>query len=410
MNTFYDALETRKPEERESESLSSFQIQLAHVKAHTLHGAAYSDFHPADINSMTDLAALPLIRKTDLMAMQSKRKPFGGLTPNHMEDVKYIFASPGPIYELSTGRADFFRSARALFAAGFRKKDIVINCFSYHLTPAGNMFDSGAHALGCPVIPAGVGQTELQVRTIADLKPAGYIGTPSFLKLIIEKSEELAVDISSIKKALVTAEALPPSLRQYFLDKGILVYQCYGTADLGIVAYESEAQEGMIVDEGVILEIVSPGTGEPVAEGDVGEIVVSTLNPDYPLIRYATGDLSAILPGASSCGRTASRIKGWMGRSDQSAKVKGMFIHPHQVAEVTKRFDSITAARVVIDSVDHVDQFKFLVEVSSDSEGLSESIDKAIREVFKLRGQTEIVAENMIPRDGLQIEDIRKFD
>jgi len=410
MNTFYDALETRKPAERVSESLSSFQIQLAHVKAHTLQGATYSAFHPADINTMADLAKFPLIRKSDLMAMQEKNKPFGGLAPDHMEDVKYIFASPGPIYELSTGRTDFFRSARALFGAGFRKGDIVINCFSYHLTPAGNMFDSGAHALGCPVIPAGVGQTELQVRTIADLKPAGYIGTPSFLKLIIEKSEELNIDIGSIKKALVTAEALPPSLRQYFLEKGISVCQCYGTADLGIVAYESQAQEGMIVDEGVILEIVSPGTGDPVEEGDVGEIVVSTLNPDYPLIRYATGDLSAILPGMSPCGRTAPRIKGWMGRSDQSAKVKGMFIHPHQVAEVTRRFEPITAARVIVDSVDHVDQFKFLVEVSSNIEGLCGEIDIALREVFKLRGQTEIVADNTLPRDGIQIEDIRKFD
>lgn len=410
MNSFYDALEARTPENRESELMSALQIQLAHVKANTIYGQLFSEYNPADFVGRVDLASLPVTRKTDLKGLQDKKKPFGGLVPKTSEAIKYIFSSPGPIYELATDRPDFFRSARALFAAGFRKGDIIHNCFSYHLTPAGAMFDTGAHALGCPVIPAGVGQTELQVTTIADVKPAGYVGTPSFLKLILEKADEMQADISCLKKALVSGEALPPSLRQVFRDRGIDVYQCYGTADLGIVAYESNALEGMIIDEGIILELVNPGTGEPVEAGEVGEIVVTTLNPDYPLIRYATGDLSAILPGGSPCGRTADRIKGWMGRADQSAKVRGMFIHPHQISAIVQKVESVSAARMIIDSRDHTDHMELHVETADTGPDLISAISTAIRDVCKVRGEVVLVTPGALPKDGIQIEDRRTYE
>lgn len=410
MSEFYDAKETRNAEQREKELLNAFQIQLAHVKSNTGYGEVLEGIDPASINSRQDLAPIPLLRKSDLQNIQGKKPPFGGLVPDKLDRVRYVFASPGPIYELATGRPDFFRSARALFAAGFRAGDLIHNSFSYHLTPAGMLFDSGAHALGCAVVPAGTGQTEQQVETIEATQPDGYVGTPSFLKVLIEKAESLGKDVSCIKRALVTGEALPPSLRDWFVDRGVKVYQCYGTADLGIVAYESEAMEGMLVDEGILLEIVQPGSGEPVTDGEVGEIVVTTLNPDYPLIRFATGDLSAAMGGESPCGRTSPRIKGWMGRADQSAKIKGMFVHPHQVGEVARQFSNITAARLVVGSENHVDTMTFRVEITPGSELDNSDLQDAIRKVTKLRGDVEVVEPNSLPRDGMMIEDTRSYE
>lgn len=410
MSRFYDALETRAPEERDAELMSALQIQLAHAKAHTRYGEILAGIDPSDIVNREDMARLPVTRKNDLLSFQSQEKPFGRMVAARPENIKYIFCSPGPIYEPATARPDFFRSARALFAAGFRPGDIIHNCFSYHLTPAGSMFDSGAHAMGCTVIPAGVGQTELQVTTIADVRPDGYVGTPSFLKIIIEKAEEMGADISSMSKALVTGEALPPSLRQWIADRGIEVLQCYGTADLGVVAYETEADQGMLINEGVMLELVNPGTGEPVqADGDVGEIVVTPMNPDYPLIRYATGDLSAMMAGGSPCGRTAGRIKGWMGRADQSAKVRGMFIHPHQVASIQAKLDA-GRVRLVVTTRDHADHLQCLVESDNDSAELQDKVVAIVREVCKVRATPSVVSRDNFPDDGLMIDDQRSYD
>ena len=321
-----------------------------------------------------------------------------------------MFASPGPIYEPGFAVADFWRFARALYASGFRTGDLVHNCFSYHFTPAGQMFDSAAQALGCAVIPAGVGQTELQVQTIADLGPNAYAGTPSFLKIILERADELGTDVSSIDKAMLSGEALPPPLRAGFVERGIRVQQCYGTADLGLIAYESSAQEGLIIDEGIYLEIVRPGTGELVDEGEVGEIVVTNLGRKYPLVRFATGDLSAYLPAVSPCGRTNQRIKGWMGRADQTAKVRGMFIHPEQVDRVIKRHTEIAKARLVIGWVEQSDQITLQCESASADASLSDAIADSIRSICKLRGEVEIVAMGSLPNDGKVIDDIRQYE
>jgi phenylacetate-CoA ligase len=305
---------------------------------------------------------------------------------------------------------DFWRTARSLFAAGFRADDIVQNCFSYHFTPAGSMFETGLAALGCVVIPGGVGQTEMQVAAMADLRAVGYVGTPSFLKLIIERADELGHDIGSLKKALVSAEAFLPAQREFFKARGIRACQSYGTADLGTIAYESEACDGLIVDEGVIVEIVRPGTGDPVPDGEVGEVVVTaTFNRDYPLVRFATGDLSAVLAGGSPCGRTNMRIKGWLGRADQTTKVRGMFVHPHQIAEVLKRFPMIRRGRVVVDNPDGKDRMRMLCAPNAaGSDELRSQIEGAVREITKLRGDVEFVALDDLQNDGKVIEDQRK--
>ena len=304
MKDFYDTLETRDPAAREQDLIKRVSDQVAHARSNTTaYARILADVDPKAIDSRQAIAALPVTRKSELMALQQKNRPFGGFSAVSGPDLAYIFASPGPIYEPGTKRADFWRLARTLHAAGFRAGDLIQNCFSYHLTPAGAMLDSGAHALGCTIIPAGTGQSELQAQTMGDLRPDGYVGTPSFLKIILEKADEKGIDVSSLRKALVTGEALPPPLRDGFTERGIQTYQCYATADVGVIAYESDAREGLIVDEGIYLEIVRPGTGNPVAEGEVGEVLVTSLNPDYPLIRFATGDLSAILPGRSPCGR-----------------------------------------------------------------------------------------------------------
>ena len=411
MSTFYDTLETRDASVREQALVDALKAQLIHAKSTTeAYGTRLVDHDCDSFSRLQDLAAYPITRKSELIEQQKAKPPFGGLASNTSDRPAYIFSSPGPIYELAMARPDYWRFARALYAAGLREGETVHNCFSYHLTPAGSLADTGCHALGCTVIPAGVGQTELQVQTIADLKPDFYVGTPSFLKIILEKADELGSDVSSLRHALVSGEALPPPLRSFFHEKGIQVLQCYATADLGLIAYESQADGGLIIDEGIHLEIVRPGTGDPVADGEVGEVVVTTLNPDYPLIRFATGDMSAIMDGQSPCGRTNRRIKGWMGRADQTAKVRGMFVHPEQVDKVVKQHDTIVKARLVIEWIDQSDQMTLYCEASESNAPLIGDIEKSIREVCKLRGAVTLVPVDSLANDGVVIEDIRKYD
>ena len=411
MSEFYDSLETREPEKRQQAQLKAVRTQIAHAKANTTAYAELLDgIDPGDIVDAKSYSKLPLTRKSELIKLQQDNRPLGGFSANNLSQFTHVFASPGPIYEPGFAVTDFWRLARSLYASGFRAGDLVHNSFSYHLTPAGMMLESGALALGCSLIPAGVGQTELQVQTIADLKPQAYVGTPSFLKIILEKADELKLDIGSIKKALVSGEALPPPLREGFSQRGIRVQQCYATADLGLIAYESNAMEGLIIDEGVYLEIVRPGSGDLVEDGEVGEVVVTSLGQEYPMIRFATGDLSAIMPGTSPCGRTNRRIKGWMGRADQTAKVRGMFVHPEQVNKVIKRHPEITRARLVIDWIDQADVITLKCETNSRDESLVSAIATSIRDICKLRGKVELLNTDDLPNDGKVIDDIRKYD
>ncbi len=367
----------------------------------------------ASITSRAALAQLPVTRKYELLAQQQAQRahsPFGGFnTQPFGPHMPRVFASPGTIYEPEGTRPDYWRMARAIYAAGFRAGELVHNCFSYHFVPAGSMMETGAHALGCTVFPGGTGQTEQQVQAMAELRPAGYIGTPSFLKLIVEKAQSLGVPLPSVRKALVSGEAFPPSLRDWLRDQGIEGYQCYATADLGLIAYETSAREGLVVDENVIVEIVRPGTGEPVPEGEVGELVITTLNPDYPLIRFGTGDLSAILPGTCPTGRTNVRIKGWMGRADQTTKVRGMFVHPGQVSEVVKRFPQVGKARLVVTGAMASDVMTLMAESQETSEGLAQLIGEAVRDITKLRAEIQLVAPGSLPNDGKVIEDARSY-
>ncbi|MBV9966757.1 MAG: AMP-binding protein [Alphaproteobacteria bacterium] len=382
------------------------------------HAPAYrrmlAKVRPEDITDRRALVDLPLTRKSDLVEMQRREPPFGGLSAAPISGLARIFSSPGPIYEIEGRRPDFFRMARAMYAAGIRAGDLVHGGFSYHLTPAGAMVDSAAQALGCPVIPGGIGQTELQLRTIADLKPTAYVGTPSFLKILLDRAAEQNSDIASLKKALVGAEAFPSALRAEFRACGINALQCYGTADLGLIAYESMGPEGevcpgMVLDEGIIVELVHPGTGDPVPPGEVGEVVVTTLTPEYPLIRFATGDLSAMLAGPSPCGRTNHRIKGWMGRADQTAKVRGMFVHPHQVAEIVRRHKSIIRARLEIERPASADQMVLLAEMGEPAESVA-AIAESAQAVTKLRTEVRRVPEGSLPNDGKVIDDRRSID
>ena len=411
MTDFYDSLETRDPAEREQALIQAVSAQVAHARNNApVYKKLLAD---VDLDAITDVGAiakLPVTRKSALIEQQQADRPFGGYAAISTPELAHVFASPGPIYEPGSNRHDYWRFARTLFAAGFRPGDLIQNCFSYHFTPAGSMLDSGAHALGCSVIPAGVGQSELQVQTIVDLSPQAYVGTPSFLKIILEKADELSSDVRSIDKAMVTGEALPPSLRTGFIDRGIRVQQCYATADLGAIAYESSAQQGLIIDEGVYVEIVRPGSGDPVDEGEVGEVIVTSLNPDYPLIRFATGDLSAIMPGSSPCGRTNKRIQGWMGRADQTAKVRGMFIHPEQIDKLVKRHPEIARARLVIEWIDESDQIRLLYESASADVSLKTALTDSIRQICKLRGEVELVEPGSLPNDGKVIDDIRQYD
>ena len=410
---YYDSLETRPPAERERAQFVALREQIENARATAPYFARVLDgIDPRDIEDRAALARLPLTRKSDLVDLQRAEPPFAGMTAVPTAELGRVFMSPGPMFDPEGTRSDFWRFARAMFAAGFRAGELVHNTFSYHFTPAGFMADTGARALGCAIFPGGTGQTEMQVAAIAGLRPQAYIGTPSFLRIILEKGDELKADVSSLKKALVSAEALPASLRSWLNGRGVSTLQCYAIADLGLVAYESPAQEGMIVDEGVIVEIVRPGTGEPVSPGEVGEVLVTTLTPEYPLLRFATGDLSAQMPGPSPCGRTNMRIRGWMGRADQTAKVKGMFVKPSQMADVARRHPEIRKYRLVIDHDDRqTDRMTLHCEVEgAGSPELAAGIAATVRGVCNLRGDVEFDPVGSLPNDGKVIADNRKYD
>ncbi|HVF65854.1 MAG TPA: AMP-binding protein [Casimicrobiaceae bacterium] len=412
MSALLDSLEARHPELRERQVFAALPAQIANAKAKAPGFAQIlAGVDPDDITSRDALARLPVTRKSDLAERQKSMRPFGGLAAAEWGELSRAYASPGPIYEPEGRSADWWRFGRAMYAAGFRKGDLVHNCFAYHFTPAGFMVEGGAQALGCTVFPGGTGQTEMQVQAMADLKPAAYVGTPSFLRIILEKADELHVRIDSLRKALVGGEAFLAPHREALKSRNIDGYQVYATADLGCIAYESSAREGLIVDEGVLVEIVRPGTGDPVPEGEVGEVVVTALaNSDYPLIRFGTGDLSAVLPGVSPCGRTNVRIKGWMGRADQTTKVKGMFVHPGQVAQVVARHPEIAKARLVVENPDGNDRMTLHVEPRAGATIAAEPVIASIRDVTKLRGECVVVPPATLANDGKVIDDRRKFD
>jgi phenylacetate-CoA ligase len=414
MTEFFDALETQPPAAREQRLMTALPAQVAHAQRHA--GAFAESLQGVDASTVTSraaLARLPVIRKHELLQRQQALRaedPFGGFaTVVRGPAMPRIFASPGPIYEPDGAPRDYWRVARAMYAAGFRAGDLVHNAFSYHMTPGAFMMESGAHAIGCTVFPAGTGQTEQQLQAIAELKADAYSGTPSFLRILVEKAAEAPADISSIKKALVGGEALPPSLRDWFAERGIAVYQSYATADLGLIAYETPSRQGMVLDEHVVVEIVRPGTGDPVPEGEVGEVVVTALNPAYPLVRFGTGDLSAVLPGTCPSGRTNTRIKGWLGRADQTTKIRGMFVHPGQVADIARRFPEIVKARLVVSGEMANDVMTLQVETASAAQGLDARIGDAIRDVTKLRGDVLLLQPGSLPNDGKVIEDARSY-
>lgn len=414
MNDFFDPLETREPADREASLVAALPWLIGYAKENSAASArVLADVDPQAVTSREALAKLPVTRKYELLEQQKLHRAtdvFGGFaTVRYGAGMPRIFASPGTLYEPEGHRKDYWRAARALFAAGFRPGELVHNCFSYHFVPAGSMMESGAHFLGCTVFPGGTGQTEQQVQVMADLQPSGYAGTPSFLKIILEKAAELGIALPSLKKALVSGEACPPSLRDWFAQHGVDAYQCYATADLGLIAYETPAREGLVLDEGVLVEIVRPGTGDPVPEGEVGELVVTTFNRDYPLIRFGTGDLSAVLPGHCPTGRTNTRIKGWMGRADQTTKIRGMFVHPGQVADIAKRFPEVMKARLVVSGEMANDSMTLKVETQAAHGDLSTRLGDAIRDVTKLRGTVELVTPGSLPNDGKVIEDARSY-
>jgi phenylacetate-CoA ligase len=412
---FFDRLETRSPKAREAALMAALPKHIAHAKRRAPGFARIlKDVDAAKINSRKALAGLPITRKSDLASLQKELPPLGGLNATPVEKLAKLFVSPGPIYEPEGRGADWWRTARGLFAGGFRAGDRVANTFAYHFTPAGSMLESGAAALGCTVVPTGVGQTEMQVAAIRGLGVDGFLGTPSFLKLIVEKADEMKADLSCLKKAQVGAEYLPPALRSAMKERGIRVTQMYASADLGLIAYESlmpdgAVNEGMILEEARILEIVRPGTGDPVPAGEVGEVLITTFNRDYPLIRFATGDLSAVLAGPSPCGRTNVRIKGWMGRADQSTKVRAMFVTPAQVSDVTRRHPEVLRARLVVEGEAGNDRMTLKCEARDRPAGLAEAIVASIRDVTKLRGEVELVPPGSLPNDGKVIEDRRKY-
>ncbi len=416
-NDFYDALETRHPQEREAAQFDLLPGQVAHAQAHSSALAELlRGVDPAQVRDRVALARLPVTRKGDLHERQKAQRAAGGDVFGGFSSVAYgaqmprIFASPGPIYEPEGTARDYWRMARAIRAAGFRPGELIHNCFSYHFVPAGSMMETGAHALGCTVFAGGTGQTEQQVQAMAELRPAGYIGTPSFLKIIVEKAADMGVALPSVRKAMFGGEAFAPSLRDWFLAHGIDGYQCFATADVGLIAYETRAREGLVLDEGVIVEIVRPGTGDPVPDGEVGELVVTSLNPVYPLIRFGTGDLSAILAGQCPTGRTNTRIKGWMGRADQTTKIRGMFVHPGQVDAIAKRFPEVVRARLVVTGEMANDTMTLRVETAcSGPDALVAKIGEAIRDVTKLRGAVELVLPGSLPNDGKVIEDARSY-
>ena len=411
----FDALEVQEPAAREARLMAALPHQVMHAQqATSAFTGILQGINARSITSRDALARLPVLRKHELLALQQAQRAkdvFGGFSAiQYGKAMPRMFASPGTIYEPQGAGADYWRLARALFAAGFRAGELIHNCFSYHFVPAGSMMETGAHALGCTVFAGGTGQTEQQVQAMAELRPAGYVGTPSFLKIIVDKAAEMGTALPSLKKAMVGGEAFPPSLRDWLSERGIAGYQCYATADLGSIAYETEARQGLVLDEGVIVEIVRPGTGDPVAAGEVGEMVVTTLNPTYPLIRFATGDLSALMPGHCPTGRTNARIKGWMGRADQTTKIRGMFVHPKQVDDIVKRFPEVAKARLVVAGEMANDSMTLKVETAcSGPDALAQKISEAIRDVTKLRGDVELVEVGSLPNDGKVIEDARSY-
>ncbi|MFT4793867.1 MAG: phenylacetate-CoA ligase [Paracoccaceae bacterium] len=414
MTEYFDAAETRGADQRAGDLATALPGQIARAQQAPAMAAALAGVDAGAITTREALAALPVTRKSALVAAQAENPPYGGFVPGGVTALRHVFQSPGPIYEPGGATRDWWRMGRALHAAGVGPGDVVQNCFSYHLTPAGMMFENGAAAVGATVLPAGVGQTELQVRAAADIGVTAYAGTPDFLKVILDKADEMGVKLPMLTKAMVGGGALFPSLRQEYADRGIRCLQGYGTADLGSIAYEAMGPdgtiEGMIVDEGVIVEIVRPGTGDPVPDGEVGEVVVTTLNPGYPLIRFATGDMSAVLVGQSPCGRTNMRIKGWMGRADQTTKIKGMFVRPEQVAELVARHPEIVRARVIASREQERDALTVRVESTERSAGFIAAVEASVQATLKMRGTVEATAPGSLPNDGKVIEDIRSYD
>jgi len=404
----YDALETRDPAAREREQFG----RLTGIIARAMNAPGWAKhlqgIDPKSIASRASLAKLPVLRKSEISALQKAHPPFGGLNVTAPGKVRRLLMSPGPIFEPEGEGTDWWGAARALYAAGFRVGDVVHNSFAYHLTPGGFILESGAHALECAVIPGGVGNTEQQLEAIAHYRPVGYVGTPDFLKILLDTAEKTDKDTSSIKRGLVSGAALPASLREELGHRGVAVLQCYATAELGVIAYESEARDGMIVNESGIVEIVRPGTGDLVPDGEVGEVVVTSFNSDYPMIRLATGDLSAFMPGASPCGRTNVRIKGWMGRADQTAKVKGMFVHPKQVAEIAARHPELKRLRLVVDRAAEQDFMTLLAEYAPPDAALETAIAVTLQSITKLKGSVKLVAPGTLPNDGKVIADERK--
>lgn len=412
MAEFFDERDTMPAERREAELMAALPSHIAHAKANApFFAKLFEDIDAADIDSREALAGLPVTYKSDLIDAQAANPPFGGMNATPVGDLLHIFRSPGPICEPEGRGDDWWRAARAFHAAGVRKGDICHNCFSYHLTPGAWIMDAAARSLGAVVFPGGVGNTDLQIEAMAHFQATTFCGTPDFLKIVLERAREMGTDISSVTKAVVGAGALPPSLRKLVQDEfGITPLQNYGTADLGIVAYESPAMEGMLLAEGAVVEIVRPGSGDPVPEGEVGEVVVTILNKDYPLTRFATGDLSAILPGESPCGRTAPRIKGWMGRADQTTKVRGMFVRPTQMEQIRKAHPELEKVRLIVTSEDHRDQFAVYCETAVQDPGLGEKVAATVKQTLNLAGPVELVALGSLPSDGKVIEDARSYE
>jgi phenylacetate-CoA ligase len=409
MQEFYDALETRAPQMRERELLAKLPELIARARSAPGWAEQLAGIDPRSVTSRAALAALPLLRKSDVKERQQQKPPLGGFAVTAPGKLKRLLMSPGPIFEPEGHGTDWWNSARALFAAGFRAGDIVHNAFAYHLTPGGFILESGAHALGCAVVPGGVGNTEQQVEAIAHLRPSGYTGTPDFLKILLDAAEKAGKDVSSIKRGLVSGAALPASLRAELAARGVAVLQAYATAELGVIAYETPALEGMLVNEPVIVEIVRPGTGDPVGDGEVGEVVVTSFNADYPMIRLATGDLSAVLAGRSPCGRTNMRIKGWMGRADQTTKVKGMFVHPGQIAEIAKRHPELGRVRLIVTREAEQDVMTLLAECAARPSGIEDAVAASLQAVTKLKGRVQLVAPGTLPNDGKVIADERSI-
>ena len=404
----YDSLETRDPAAREIEQSARLSEAIEHAKSAPGWANHLREVDAKRITTRAALATLPVLRKAEFSELQSEFPPFGGFNVTPVTGAKRLLMSPGPIFEPEGSGSDWWGAARALFAAGFRKGDVVHNSFSYHLTPGGFIVDSGAQALGCPVIPGGVGNTEQQLEAIARFRPSGYGGTPDFLKILLDTAEKTGRDVSSLRRGLVSGAALPASLREELDRRGVAVLQCYATAELGVIAYESEARDGMIVNETLIVEIVRPGTGDPVPQGEVGEIVVTSFNRDYPMIRLATGDLSALMPGISPCGRTNARIKGWMGRADQTAKVKGMFVHPKQVAEVGARHPELKRLRLIVDRKAEQDTMTLLAECALSDAALATAVAATLQSITKLKGEVKLMAPGTLPNDGKLIADERQ--